>query len=198
MTRSCGYRELAACYTEGRDFQVVVREGRIDTVILAIHGGRIESGTAEIASLLAGTDCGLYLFKGIRPEGNAALHLPSTRFDDPRVLALVAGARTVVSVHGCRGESEFLLIGGRDQDRRARLSAALPAAGIPVEVQAPDHMRGLHKDNICNLGLTGKGLQLEISAGLRRRLVGSQEGPLLPEPPALLADFSRIIREAIR
>jgi phage replication-related protein YjqB (UPF0714/DUF867 family) len=194
VTQGGGFHGLAARFGEGRDFEVVVRQGTGAAVILAVHGGRIEPGTAEIARGVAGADHGLYLFKGIRPRDNAALHLASTRFDDPRALALVAGAPRVVSIHGCRGEAEFLVIGGRDWEMCARLRAALPAAGFAVKPQAPAPIRGRHRDNICNRGLGGRGIQLEISAGLRRRLLGDLKDP---EPTGLLTDFCHLIREAL-
>jgi phage replication-related protein YjqB (UPF0714/DUF867 family) len=180
---------LAARFKEGRDFEVITRQGTGDAVILAIHGGRIEPGTAEIASGVAGADHGLYLFKGICPRDNAALHVSSTRFDDPRALALVAGARRVVSIHGCRGEGDFLVIGGRDGEGRSHLMTALPEAGFGIDSQAPPHIRGRHRDNICNRGLGGRGVQVEISLGLRKRILG--------EPRGMLADFCHIIREAL-
>ena len=198
MTQLGGFHGLAVRFREGRDFEVVARRGAGGTVILAVHGGRIEPGTAEIASAVAGSDHGLYLFRGIRPRDNAALHLASTRFDDPRALALVAEARKVISIHGCRGEGDFLVIGGRDGVRRALLKSAMLAAGIHVNPQAPARILGRHRHNICNRGRDGRGVQLEISAGLRRRLLGDLSGAPATKPPALLAGFCHTIREAIR
>jgi phage replication-related protein YjqB (UPF0714/DUF867 family) len=187
---------LTTCFREGREFEVVTRQGPGDTVILAIHGGRIEPGTTEIAQGVAGADHGLYLFKGIRPRDNGALHLTSSRFDDPRALALVAGAQQVVSIHGCRGDDPFVVVGGRDREGRGRLTRALARAGFDL-VQAHARIRGCHRDNICNRGPGGQGVQLEISAGLRKRLLGDLSSPTA-KPTALLTGFCHTIREALQ
>jgi phage replication-related protein YjqB (UPF0714/DUF867 family) len=196
VSQRSGFHDLATRFREGSEFEVVTRQGASDAVILAIHGGRIEPGTTEIAEGVAGADHGLYLFKGRRPRANGALHLTSTRFDDPRALTLLAGARRVVSIHGCRGKDPFAVVGGRDREGSWRLTAALTAAGFDL-LPAPARVRGCHRHNICNRGLGGRGIQLEISAGLRERLLGDLSfSPA--EPTALLTGFCHTIREALQ
>ena len=76
---------LALSETEGKDFIVTcLRGARDDIVILAPHGGKIEPGTSELARAVAGSDIALYLFEGVKPSGNRALHVTSTNFDEPR------------------------------------------------------------------------------------------------------------------
>ena len=190
-----GFRHLAAQFKEGDDFEIVTRQGSSGTLVLAIHGGGIEPGTAEIAARVAGRKHALYLFKGIRPQGNAALHLTSTRFDEPRALALVAAASTILSIHGCRGKASFAMVGGRDEGARERLKGALAGAGIRVEAAARGAMAGQHPTNICNRGCPKKGIQLELSRGLRDRLLGPMDDD--GSTDIELERFCTTIREAI-
>lgn len=185
------FHHLSARFKEGRDFDIVTRRGSSDTLILAIHGGGIEPGTAEIATGVAGEEHALYLFKGIRPQGNAALHLTSTRFDEPRAQAMVGVAGKILSIHGCRGEAPFAMVGGRDEAGRERLKEVLLSANITVETVARAALAGRHPTNICNRGRLKKGVQLELSAGLRRRVLGPQI-----KAGAELKRFCAIIREA--
>jgi phage replication-related protein YjqB (UPF0714/DUF867 family) len=166
------FQHLAAQFKEGCDFEIVTRRGNSDTLILAIHGGGIEPGTADIATRVAGEDHALYLFQGIRTKGNAALHLTSTRFDEPRALALAAAAQRILSIHGCRGKAAFALVGGRDREATGRLREALQAENFTIEAAEDGGMGGKHPTNICNRGLCKMGLQLELSAGLRYQLLG--------------------------
>ena len=188
-----GFDQLAKRFQEGRDFEIVARRSVSGTLIMAIHGGRIEPGTETIARLVAAEDHGLYIFKGSLPEGNAALHLASTHFDEPRALDLVSAALNVLSIHDCRGGAEFVVAGGRDREGRRRLVAALEAAGVTTRTDSHQQIQGRHPDNICNRCPGEMGIQLEISAALRRRLV-DPDGP----PGVGLQDFCHLIRKAIQ
>lgn len=183
---------LSTQFKEGRDFDIVTRQGSSDTLIVAIHGGGIEPGTAEIATGVAGEEHALYVFKGIRPQGNTALHLTSSCFDEPRAQAMAAVAGKILSIHGCRGNAAFAMVGGRDEAGRERLKEVLLSAKITVEAVSREALAGHHPDNICNRGRLGKGVQLELSAGLRRWVLGDQNTAC-----AGLKRFCTIIREAI-
>ena len=56
---------------------------RSDVAVVAIHGGKIEPGTSELARAVARDDHPFYLFEGLKPQGNRDLHISSGRFDDP-------------------------------------------------------------------------------------------------------------------
>lgn len=193
MTPLDSFDQLSARFSEGLDFEIVIHPGSSDILVMAVHGGRIEPGTEEVARRVAGGDHGLYLFRGMRPSGNAALHLASTRFDEPRALALVAAARNVLSIHGCRGGAEFVVAGGRDREGCRGLAAALRAAGFTTRTEVHQQIHGRHPDNICNRCPGEKGIQLEISAALRRRLVAPDGSP-----GGGLQAFCRLIRKAIQ
>jgi phage replication-related protein YjqB (UPF0714/DUF867 family) len=151
--------------------------------IVVPHGGNIEAGTSEIGTLLAGDDFSFYAFERLRPRGSPSLHITSTRFDDPVCLELVAGARVVVTVHGCRDAESIVYRGGRHGPLRHRLAEALRMAGFNARPDDPRHP-GEDPANICNRGRDGGGVQLEISRGLRRMMFAglhagqrSQTGP---------------------
>jgi len=168
-----GYDELQAHEVEGRDFRVEVREGGQRLALVAIHGGGIEPGTADIADGVAGNDYACYCFKGIKPTGNRVLHLTANRFDEPRAVALTARVDTLVTIHGCRGDRPTVYVGGLDAGLALRIVETLRRAGFDARQSPRAGLRGLHPKNICNRGRSGKGVQLEISAGLRRELFDS-------------------------
>lgn len=163
------YAHLAGHEREGVDYRVLVQEVAGAAVsIVAPHGGGIERGTSELARAIAGAEFNLYLFEGLKEKGNfRALHLTSRRFDEPRCLELVARSATVITLHGCKGERPEIYAGGRDEALRTRLVAALRAAGFATEEDG-HHFRARDEENLCNRGLHGRGVQLELTAALRK------------------------------
>lgn len=163
------YEAMRRQETEGRDYDIVTKP-RGDTAILAIHGGGIEPGTYEIAVTIAGQAFGLYAFRGLKPTDNASLHIASTDYDEPRLEKLLHSARRVLSIHGWTAGGASILMGGRDHALRDSLSHALISAGFAVQKRSRQGLGGCHPKNVCNRGLTGKGVQMEISRDLRRQL----------------------------
>jgi phage replication-related protein YjqB (UPF0714/DUF867 family) len=167
------YRNFAALQTaerRGRDYNIVVREVAGSPVaIVAPHAGNIERGTSEIAVTIAGGDFNLYLFEGLGRDAYR-MHVTASHFDDPECLALIGGCSVVVTVHGCHyAEGDLAVhLGGLDEQRRDAIGGSLRAAGFATEVDVRNP--GRSPLNICNRGATGKGVQLEISRDLRRRL----------------------------
>jgi len=171
---SCGDRyasfaELARNVQEGKDFRRVVERRRSCVAIVAPHGGGIEPGTSEVARALAGDEFALYCFEGLRQNGNDELHVTSHCFDDPACIQLVEQAQVVVAVHGCAGEDKAVYVGGLDDGLKARLIQALRRAGFRAGPSAGE-LAGCYVDNICNRGMLGQGVQLEITEGLRRAM----------------------------
>lgn len=154
---------------EGVDFRRDRRATASPVAVLAIHGGAIEPGTSEVARAVAGDDMSWYCFDGVKPRGNGILHVASTRFDDPLCLDLVAKANLVLAVHGSNGTDPRVLVSGLAQDLVARLVDVLGDHGFHA-----GHDRGpcagLDPRNVCNRGRGGRGVQLELSRGLRRAL----------------------------
>jgi len=164
-----GFAELADSEREGHDYRRRLEDRGSGIVIVALHGGGIEPGTSEIAEALAGEEFSLYCFEGIRRGGNDKLHITSTRFDEPMCIRLVEQSDTVVAVHGLVSANEKVYIGGLDDDLRVQVVAALERAGFRAEEDNSRHS-GSYRGNVCNRGASGRGLQLEVSEGLRRAM----------------------------
>jgi len=164
------FDDLARLHTEGVDYTVHVRAPLASGVaVIAPHGGRIEGGTSAAARLIAGDDHGLYLFEGLRAANDNfdRLHLTSHCFDEPRCLALIGGCDTVIAVHGYAAPGPDVLLGGRDAALKRELARALTARGLGVATEGHRYP-GTDPRNVCNRGRSGAGVQLELSARLRR------------------------------
>jgi phage replication-related protein YjqB (UPF0714/DUF867 family) len=161
------FAELACHETAGRDYGIEILErANASILVVAPHGGLIEAGTSQIATLIAGDDCHLFLFEGLKPWGeNRALHITSHRFDHPRCLELASRSPLVLSVHGCLGESR-IHVGGLDEELAGRLAQELTFADFKIEWPSARYP-GRHPSNICNRGSRAKGAQLEITYDLR-------------------------------
>ena len=145
--------------------------------VIAPHGGGIEPGTTEIARAIAGWAFSFYSFEGIKNSGNDILHITSTLFDEPKCIALLQRSEFAAAIHGCEGWEAATFIGGLDEELGARLIDALNAAGFRAS-KADENYAGLQPNNICNRGRSGKGVQLELTSGLRRSMfkgLGRQE-----------------------
>ena len=177
------FADLARDEILGKDYRIVVRERIAAAVLVAApHGGMIEAGTSEIATLIAGEEHHLFAFEGIKPFGkNRSLHITSHRFDHPLCLALAARSALVLTVHGCLGDSS-IHVGGLDEPLCRRLADELSVEGFRVHCPSGRYP-GRHPLNICNRGATGKGAQIEITHDLR----GSPAGPAI----------ARAVREAL-
>lgn len=177
MDRYRSFQELAKHEREWIDYQVVViRQPASSTLILAPHGGGIETRTSEIARGIAAQDFNLYMFEGIKPSDNyTALHITSHCFAEPRLLSLAQECDVVISIHGCEGRDERVLLGGLDGDLKRKLAAALSRNGLEA-VASGHEFPAIHPDNVCNRGRHGKGVQLEVSRALRG---GAREATLI-------------------
>lgn len=164
------YEDLAKHMVEGTDYRIVTKDASSPFLIIAIHGGYIEPFTSNIASSIAGEDHGLYLFEGIRENGNDQLHIGSRYFDEPRSKNMLHNADVVISIHGQRNEDkEFVSIGGLSGELIKKIADHLQAVDIPVrEFEAC--MKPESPENICNKGISGGGVELEISRKLRNTL----------------------------
>lgn len=160
------FSELSRRHARGRDYGLVWRRRPSPVLLLAPHGGRLEAGTDHIVRAVAGRHFSYYLFLAVMPGGNPVLHLPSTSFDEPRALALLAGHDTVIAVHGCRGWGQVASLGGLDEALKEEVALALERRGVEVRRQGHP-WPGRHPQNICNRGRSGRGVQLELTWELR-------------------------------
>ena len=141
---------------------------------LAIHGGSLERGTAEVATEAADR-AGASVYAVRQPE-DLHWHIPSALVDPsraPTLNAFLEHIEIVVSVHGYgpRGHSNVVLIGGQNRQLAARaadvLRAAVPSHRFIDDVHAiPPTLRGVHHDNPVNR-TRGGGIQLELPPTLR-------------------------------
>ncbi|MFO1434844.1 MAG: poly-gamma-glutamate hydrolase family protein [Gammaproteobacteria bacterium] len=65
------------------------------------------------------------------------------------------------------GLDERVYIGGLHEELKLAVASALE--GIGVEACLDDHaFPAINSDNICNRGVSGRGVQLEFTTGIRR------------------------------
>jgi phage replication-related protein YjqB (UPF0714/DUF867 family) len=183
------FAELAAKEKLGTDYQIRFKDRGTPTVVLAPHGGWIEPGTSEITESIAGGDLSFYAFEGLRDRPHADLHITSSRFDEPMVLQLIAGAETAIAIHGRAddGDPKTTSLGGRNSALGDAVASCLKEAGFPVAA-ASYELSGRDPANICNRGSSGAGVQLELPRTLRDALVGDE---------VKLCSFSDAVRMAI-
>lgn len=175
------YADLAAEQTLGVDYRIRGYHRGTPLVVVAPHGGGIETGTSELVRQIAGEDCddgavySEYRFEGLKSSGNSVLHITSTDFDEPQALRLLGNSMCAVTVHGFSEPTQLVYVGGLDAILRDRVAGALTAAGFPVATP-PANLDGLEPDNITNLGLSKAGVQLELSTGMRASFFGTNTG----------------------
>ena len=166
---------------EGTDFDVTLLERpRSAVLVVAPHGGSIEIGTSELATQIAGTDYSLFTFNGRKREWgpNRDLHITSHNFDHPSCIDLASRHSSVLAVHGCRGESSQIYVGGLDDELTTLLTQRLVAAGLPASSSGHKYP-GRNPLNICNRGARGKGAQLEFTLDLRRPPARTMIAPIV-------------------
>ena len=164
------FAELAAAEAEGA-YRIELREKGSSVALIAPHAGKIEPGTSQICKSVAGDNLTYYLFEGCKPSNNRDLHITSSRFDEPLAIKTAESAKFVVTFHGQSGNDLFVNVGGLADSLRDSISAELTAAGFVATSQTNQMLQGRDSANICNRGSEKKGLQLEVSRGLRDLLV---------------------------
>lgn len=141
---------------------------------MAIHGGSLERGTAEIA-VEAAARSGASLYTVEQPE-DFRWHLPSHLVipeGSSGLAEFLDHVELVVSVHGY-GRDGFwtrLLLGGADRALAAHVAVSLRAELDGYEIiddldEIPEGLRGLHPENPVNR-TRGGGVQLELPPRVR-------------------------------
>lgn len=159
---------------------------------LALHGGSLERGTAEIAAAAADR-AGASLYTIRQPE-DLRWHIPSHLADldtMPRLRDFLAHVDVVVSLHGY-GRPDFrdtLLIGGGNRELASstadELRSALPGWGVVDDLEViPNGLRGLHPDNPVNRARRG-GVQIELPPRIR-------DGDCAPDRDALISALASV------
>lgn len=162
------FNALKKSELEGIDFRIRSYDRDSKTVVMAPHGGGIEPGTSELAEAIAGANLSFYAFEGLKQAGNSRLHITSTRFDEPVCASVLSHAERVIAVHGENGEDAVVYLGGLYTEGVKRLQRALKERNFRATINGPAHLQGISPDNVCNRGMLGAGIQIELSDGLRR------------------------------
>ena len=179
---------LSKAEREGINFRICVGKKKSSVSIIAPHGGNIEPKTSLIAAAIAGSSFNLYCFDGLKSaRADMTLHITSHVFDEPKCLALISACDAVVSVHGLCGKGKTIEVGGLDFVLRDQVCRHLKLAGFKAKAVNSGNHAAISKSNICNRGRSAKGIQLEITRGLRDTLNGPR-----------LAKFANAVREAIK
>jgi phage replication-related protein YjqB (UPF0714/DUF867 family) len=160
------------------DHKIETNAALSDILVIAIHGGKIESGTTELAYALASRNrYNYYSYLGVKATENSRLHVVSEEFAEPAALNMVSLSEATLSIHGCGGTEEFTYVGGRDSGLADKVRMSLKKYGFTV-LEAPANLAGLSPANIVNKNKKGAGVQLELSWGLRAQLL-SADGALM-------------------
>lgn len=169
------------------------------TIVMAIHGGGIESGTSELALAVAGyhpatlvpTFDGharhdFWLFEGLLSGGNRALHVTAAHYDEPIATELVKNAQRCISLHGCTDRQAkvsnthplgLIQVGGLDDELRDVVLAELEHAGIAAEMATNNDLDGKNPKNIANKTKVGGCAQLEMGTRYRASLYDTNSRP---------------------
>lgn len=170
MDRYRCFAELTRFETLGKDYRIHAKKGSTGIAVMAPHGGGIEFGTNQMAQAIAHPDHTFWAFLGIKKTGNRILHITSTRFDAPEALHIASTAQTVITLHGCHGDESFVYVGGKHGPLKEKLCRALIKAGFNARISKKAGLRGESPLNLCNKCRTGKGVQLEVTTELRKRM----------------------------
>jgi phage replication-related protein YjqB (UPF0714/DUF867 family) len=161
------YLELQQHKRRDVDYCIETRSQSDTLIILAIHAGGIEMGTSELAHAIAGKDFSWYLFEGL--GGNTQdMHITSTNFDEPRCLEMLKEHQMAHSLHGFTGSDTdpSIYLGGNNQPLIQHLLAALRSGGYSAWINTGKYS-ATDPANVCNRTSLGRGVQLELSGGLR-------------------------------
>jgi phage replication-related protein YjqB (UPF0714/DUF867 family) len=137
--------------------------------IIAIHGGKIERGTSEIAKNIAGNDIEYF-----NHSGETGSHITSNEFQSPLLDKLLSECSIVISIHGQHDrEKSFVIVGGLYNELIFKIKEKLKKNNFQIK-DNNNTLRGILPDNVCNKGISQKGVQLEISYKLRMDLLNDK------------------------
>ncbi len=195
MQKYHSYKELQENETIGKDYRIRKRYGKSGIAVMAPHGGGIEPGTTEIAEAVAGDVHTFYTFSGLKEIGNAQFHIASKKFDEPIGIEIAKNSRTILTIHGCRESEKLIYIGSGDKRLKEKVRKSLLEANFSV-LETP-RFSGKNPFNICNRSRSCMGVQLEISAGLRREIFRDLSRIHRKKSTRLFDQFVKAIRDAL-
>jgi phage replication-related protein YjqB (UPF0714/DUF867 family) len=193
------FAELASHEQAGVDYRIAARRIRPRFAIVAPHGGGIEQGTSELADAAGGLVHSCYTFEGLKTSGNRDLHITSTRFDEPLCLTVIGTSQIVVTLHGEESteDGEGVFMGGLDAAVRDCIGAVLRREGFDVRTHPDPDLQGRDPANVCNRGLSGAGVQLELSRAVRQTMFESLTREGRTRRTARFDVFVKALQEAL-
>jgi len=195
MGKYYSYQELSKNEQRGKDYHIRFRLGTSGIAIMAPHGGEIEPGTTEIADAVAGNAHSFYSFDGLKENGNSDLHLTSKYFDEPLAMDIGKRSGSILAIHGCRERELVVYLGGRNRALKEKMKIAL--ARVDFTVGETSRFPGVHASNICNRNRQGKGIQMEISLGLRLKMFQDLSRANRKITTPLFETFVSILRDVL-
>lgn len=191
------YQELQNNPQENVHYRIETNNRNGQILIFTPHGGGIEPGTSELVKAIAGEDFSYYIFEGTGRDCKK-MHITSTNFDEPRCLEMVARFQTSLAIHGFDESEPLIYAGGRDINLTEKFVHGLEKRGYSICYGSNDYA-GSYLTNICNRTYTNKGVQLELSCGLRSTFFENwytRRGRLATTP--IFIDFVSAIRAILQ
>lgn len=168
LTESCKYNE---------DYKTEIINNNSPVSIISIHGGGIEACTTELSKEIASLgNFNYYSFMGLRnnsheSQDNLKLHITSSKFLDTQLHELLSNTLITISIHGADETQPLLYIGGLHSELITQLKLSLSKDYfIPNTIRKG--LEGTSISNVCNKCISKKGVQIELSQGLRQYLFG--------------------------
>ncbi|MFZ7104940.1 MAG: poly-gamma-glutamate hydrolase family protein [Peptococcaceae bacterium] len=172
------FEALSSHQVKNVDYKIETQETDSNVIVIAIHGGKIEKGTTELAAALSSHNhYNYYSYLGLKNKDNLTLHITSDKFDEPTALEMIGKSQKTLSIHGCSGLEDFTYLGGLDTELGNSIKESLTKYGFTV-LNTPENLAGTSPDNIVNKNMPKKGVQLEISKGLRTQFLASNNDSL--------------------
>lgn len=173
------FAELNNHQEADKDYKIQIKKTKTPILIMSIHGCNIEQGTSELAEMVAGNDFNFYNFCGLKTSNDenkflldSLLHITSTHFDEPSLIAMTKTAKSCLSLHGYQGDKADFCVGGRDDELRQRIVAKLKQE-LPqfstCDLCCPPYLGLAHKNpvNRCQY----QGVQIEMGPKVRKAII---------------------------
>ena len=103
----------------------------------------------------------------------------------------------MLALHGEGSGKDIAYVGGKDSELGLEIKKALIDAGFNARTDNPN-LPGLANTNICNRGVRHRGVQLELTNGLRASLFSSLTSAGRKTPSARFSDFVQAVRYGLR
>jgi phage replication-related protein YjqB (UPF0714/DUF867 family) len=163
---------MAKDFRQGVDYEILMKDLGAPTTVMAVHGGKLEIGTGELAADFAQDDVNLYEFKAMMEERNVRMHITSIHYDEPSLLSLVARSERCLSLHGLARRERTVCVGGLNAETAEKVANELKKhPEWELNVLYPCSIfPAIQPENIVNR-CQRNGVQLEMGRELREQLL---------------------------